>query len=372
MKPIKKVVIVGGGTAGWLTAGRIAAEHCVSSDALVEVVLVESPDLKPIGVGEGTWPTMRNTLKKIGVSETEFFRQCSASFKQGAKFAKWVTGKDDDFYYHPLVLPQGFLRQNLVPYWQEVSENVSFSNAVSFQEKLCEQSLAPKDFNTPEYAVVANYAYHLDSAKFSEFLKQHCIEKLSVKHILANVSQINTLENGDIKSVSTDRRGEVEGDLFVDCTGFKSLLLGEHYGVPFCSKKDVLFIDRALAVQAPYEQEDSPIASHTISTAQDAGWIWDIGLPSRKGIGHVYCSDYTTAERAEEQLFNYLEQNVGEKARELSFRQIPINPGHRQKFWVNNCVAVGLSAGFLEPLEASALVLVELSAAMISEQLPAK
>ena len=372
MNPIKKIVIVGGGTAGWMTAARIAAEHSNSqSSNKVEITLVESPDIKPIAVGEGTWPSMRNTLLKIGVSETEFFRECDVSFKQGAKFAKWVTGENNDFYYHPLVLPQGFLRQNLAPYWQEVAENVSFSNAVCYQEKLCENGLAPKDLNTPEYAIVANYAYHLNSAKFSEFLKRHAIEKLSVKHILANVTKVNSLENGDIKSVSTDNGGEIYGDLFVDCTGFKSLLIGEHFNVPFISKKDVLFIDSALAVQAPYETDDSPIASHTISTAQDAGWIWDIGLPTRKGIGHVFCSDYTSKERAQDQLLAYLKEDIGDLAEELSVREIKINPGHREKFWVNNCVAVGLSAGFLEPLEASALVLVELSAAMISEQLPA-
>ncbi|MGQ8364420.1 tryptophan halogenase family protein [Glaciecola sp. 1036] len=371
-KPIRNIVIVGGGTAGWLTCAVLAAEHCAHSDKGIKVSLIESPDVKTIGVGEGTWPTMRSTLRKTGISETDFFKYCDASFKQGAKFAKWVTGADDDAYYHPLVLPQGFNEINLAPFWQPHADKVSFADAVCFQSQLCENGLAPKQITTPEYAHVANYAYHLDAGKFAQFLQQHCTEKLGVRHILDHVTAVNSAENGDIASLSTKQSGEIEGDLFIDCTGFKSLLLGEHYGIGFKSCKDILFNDTALATHVPYESEQSPILSHTLSTAQSAGWIWDIGLPSRRGVGHVYSSAHTTQNAAEVELRNYISNLIGEqKAAQLNVRKIEINPGHREKFWHKNCVAVGLSAGFLEPLEASALVLVELSAAMISEQLPA-
>lgn len=369
--PVKSVVIVGGGTAGWITAGIIAAKHSVRQGRGIDVSLIESPDIKPIGVGEGTWPTMRNTLRKMGISETDFLRECDAAFKQGAKFAKWVTGEESDFYYHPLMLPTGFMQGNLAPYWQINSQNKSFSEAVCFQEALCERNLAPKHMATPEYEAVANYAYHLNAGKFSEFLKKHCIEKLGVTHIVDNVTGVNGADNGDIASVSTEGHGAIEGDLFVDCTGFHSLLIGKHYQVPFIDKSDVLFVDSALAVQVPYTSEDDEIASHTISTGQEAGWIWDIGLQSRRGVGYVYSSRHTDDEQAEQTLLRYLEPSIGaDAARALSFRKIPIKPGHREQFWKNNCVAVGLSAGFLEPLEASALVLVELSADMISEQMP--
>jgi len=136
-------------------------------------------------------------------------------------------------------------------------------------------------------------------------------------------------------------------------------------------KKDILFIDTALAVQIPYDSADSSIASHTISTAQESGWIWDIGLRTRRGVGHVYSSKHSSQERAEQLLRDYLAESIGDKAKDLSFRKIDINPGVREKFRVNNCVAVGMSAGFLEPLEASALVMIELACASISEQLPA-
>jgi tryptophan 7-halogenase len=367
-KLTKTVVVVGGGIAGWLTAGRIAAKHKTKTSN-IDVVLVESPNVPIIGVGEGTWPTMRSTLIALGISETDFIRECDASFKQGAKFAKWVDGSDDDFYYHPLVLPQGFSQGDLAGYWLNTpaDKKSSFSEDVCFQEAICEQGLAPKTIRTAEFGAIANYAYHLDSGKFALFLQKHCTENLGVKHVLADVIGINTLENDDINSVTTEQAGDVEGDIFVDCTGFKSLLLGEHYHVPFKSCSDVLFIDTALAVQVPYESDDSPIASHTISTGQEAGWIWDIGLQHRRGVGYVYSSKHSSEEEARAVLAKY----VGNKIDHLTVRKIPIKSGHREHFWQNNCVAVGLSAGFLEPLEASALVLVELSAQMISEQLPA-
>ncbi|MCK8121507.1 tryptophan halogenase family protein [Pseudoalteromonas sp. 2CM32C] len=366
-KKIKTVVVVGGGIAGWLTAGRLAAHHKSNTPDGLNVVLVESPNVPIIGVGEGTWPTMRSTLIALGISETDFIRECEASFKQGAKFAKWVDGSEDDFYYHPLVLPQGFSKTDMAGHWlNNTAESTSFSNAVCYQEAICEQGLAPKTIRTPEYAAIANYAYHLDSAKFAVFLQKHCTQELGVKHILADVTQVNSAKNGDIASVTTKQQGEISGDLFVDCTGFSSLLLGEHYKVPFKPCDDVLFIDTALAVQVPYENEDERIASHTISTAQEAGWIWDIGLQHRRGVGYVYSSKYSSEAQARENLKAY----VGDKIESLTIRKIPIKSGHRSHFWQNNCVAVGLSAGFLEPLEASALVLVEMSAQMISEQLP--
>jgi len=369
-KPVTKITIVGGGTAGWLTAGVIAAEHLTHSASGVEVTLVESPDVAPVGVGEGTWPTMRGTLKKMGISETDFFRECDASFKQGAKFAKWVSGDENDAYYHPLVLPQGYAEVNLVPFWQAQGENTSFADAVSFQGYLCEQGLAPKQNTTPEFAHVANYAYHLDAGKFSVFLQKHCTEKLGVKHVLDHVVAVNSASNDDIKSVSTKQHGDIHGDLFIDCTGFSALLIGKHYNIPFISKKHILFNDTALAVQVPYESADSAIASHTISTAQSAGWIWDIGLPTRRGVGHVFSSAHNSDEQAEQELRDYIRPSLGAKADDIPVRKISFEPGHRKIFWHKNCVAVGLAAGFLEPLEASALVLVELSAAMISEQLP--
>ncbi len=364
---IRSVVIVGGGTAGWLTAGIIAARHQGRMKSDFSVTLVESPTVPIIGVGEGTWPTLRSSLQKMGVLEADLFRHCNAAFKQGAQFARWTSGAEDDAYYHPLMLPQGFTQVNLVPHWLANGASRTFCDTVTPQGHLCDEGLAPKMITTPEYHAVANYSYHLDAGKFAGFLQRHCTEKLQVRHVLADVEEVLQTEQGDIKSVRTRQAGEIGGDLFVDCTGFSSLLLGKSLGVPFNSCGDVLFCDAALALQVPYDREDAPLPSHTISTAQDAGWIWDIGLPHRRGTGYVYSTRHTSDEQAHETLMRYL----GPAHRHLTARKIAIRGGHRSTFWKKNCVAVGLAAGFLEPLESSAIVLIELSAKLIAEQMPA-
>jgi tryptophan halogenase len=366
---VKRIVIVGGGSAGWLTAGVIAADHRAASDDGLQVTVLESPDVSPIGVGEGTWPTMRDTLRRIGVSEADFIRECDASFKQGSRFDGWVDGSTRDRYYHPFVLPHGYTETNLVAGWLERHADVPFADLVSFQPHLCAQGKAPKQAATPEYAAVANYAYHLDAGKFGLFLRQFCTEKLGVRHMLDHMVGIKTDASGDIAHLETKSHGTLAGDLFVDCTGMQSLLLGQHYGIGFRSQKHVLFNDTALALQIQYPDESTAIASQTIGTAQSNGWIWDIGLPARRGVGHVYSSAHTSDEAAERELRDYISRTGG--PRELGTpRKLTFNPGYRDKFWHRNCVAIGLSAGFIEPLEASALALVELSAAMLNDEMP--
>ncbi|MBA4090182.1 MAG: tryptophan halogenase [Sphingobium sp.] len=366
VSPVRNIIIVGGGTAGWLTAGIIAARHKSRIGHDFTVTLVESPNVPIIGVGEGTWPTLRTTLSRMGVSETDFFRECDASFKQGARFARWTTGMPDDGYYHPLMLPQNFGQVNLAPHWLADEGDESFCDSVCAQGRICDDGLAPKTIATAEYDALANYAYHLDAGKFAPFLQRHCCEKLGVRHVLADVEAVLMRENGDIRAIRTTQAGEIEGDLFIDCTGFKALLIEGAMQVPFKDCNDILFCDTALAMQIPYERPDSPIASHTISTAQSAGWIWDIGIQTRRGIGHVYSSNHISHEAAERELRAY----IGPAADGLNARKIAIRSGHRETFWKGNCVAVGLAAGFLEPLEASAIVLVELSAKIIAEQMP--
>ena len=367
---IKRIVIVGGGTAGWLSAGINASEY-YSKQNNFEFYLIESPDIPTIGVGEGTWPSMRTTLQKIGISETDFLIHCNASFKQGTQFFNWTSGKDDS-YSHPFTAPHLFNEKNLALHWQQLKRNIPFADAVCPQTHLFTNKQAPKNITTPEYAFNVNYGYHLDAAKFAELLRKHCVNNLGVTHISGNITAINASENGDIESISTDTDEVINGDLFIDCSGSKALLIGEHYKIPLKSKNMYLFNNSALAAQVPYETLEDPIQSCTLSTAQSAGWIWDIGLPTRRGIGHVYSSDYNSEDNATAELLAYIKETAGQKAADMvSIRKIVFEPNHREKFWHKNCVAIGMSAGFIEPLEASALVLVELSAAMIAEQLPA-
>jgi len=366
-KPIETVVIVGGGSAGWIAAARIAARNGQGPNG-VRVVLVESSAIGTIGVGEGTWPTMRNTLRKIGLSETRFIRDCDAAFKQGAKFVGWTDGTPGDGYYHPLNPPQGATQINLSGHWQarQHREPVAFAEAVDFQAALCEAGLAPKTITTPEYGAVANYAYHLDAGKFATLMRDHAVGTLGVEHVIDEVVDVTVDDAGDIASLQLKAAGTLAGDLFVDCTGFAARLIGGVYGARFRDCSDILFADHALAMQVPYPHEDAPIACHTIATAQEAGWIWDIGLWTRRGVGHVYSSSHTSHDAAEAALRAY----IGPAAEGLSARRIAIRAGHRETFWSHNCVAVGLSGGFLEPLEASALMLIETAVDSIADRLP--
>ncbi|NRF65774.1 tryptophan 7-halogenase [Aquincola sp. S2] len=371
---VRQVIIVGGGSAGWLVAGVLAARHRSADADGLRVTLLESPDKAPIGVGEGTWPTMRDTLRTIGVSESDLVRECDATFKQGSRFDRWIGGRDPqrdgDRYYHPFSLPQGYGDADLVAGWLRQHADVPFADLVGPQPHLCAQHRAPKQAQTPEYASIANYAYHFDAGKFGPFLRRHCVERLGVRHVLDEMVEVLSHDNSDIAALKTRDHGVLAADLFVDCTGMPSLLLGRHYGVPLVSQRHVLFCDTALALQAPYSRDDHPIASQTISTAQASGWIWDIGLSSRRGIGHVYSSAHTSDDAAADALLRYIEAHGGPKNAGTP-RKIGFTPGHRERFWHRNCVAIGLSAGFIEPLEASALALIELSAAMLADDLPA-
>lgn len=371
MDSIRRVVIVGGGSAGWITAGLLAAEHRLDNKPTLDVTLVESPDVATIGVGEGTWPSMRQTLKKIGISETDFLNHCNASFKQGSCFSGWYNGDKRDKYYHPFSMPSRFASLNLANHWLELHEQVDFAYAVTSQAQVCDSSLAPKQSTTPEYAFNLNYGYHLDAEKFAELLQQHCTKQLGVKHVKGHVRAVVNDTQGYIKELELEDREALEGDLFIDCSGAKGRLISQHYQVEFVSVKRFLFNDRAIATQVSYPNKDSEIASTTIATAQVCGWTWDIGLQSRRGLGYVYSSQHQDEAAALEVLQRQIRStDSAAKLENLDFRELKFEPGYRQQFWVKNCVAVGMSAGFIEPLEASALALVEQSAKMITEQFP--
>lgn len=368
---VDNLLIVGGGTAGWLTAAVLAKQLRSSSADGVKVTLVESPNIPILGVGEGTWPNLRATLKKIGVDEGEFMRECDATFKQGAKFVNWMkTGEAEHSYYHPLnTVSHASYDFNLGPYWLLADgSKPSYDRSVSSQSTLCDLGLAPKKITTPGFVGLQEYSYHLNANKFAAFLQKHCVEKLGVSHKVANVCGVNQDADDFIVSVETDddRVGTLAADFFVDSTGGAALLIEKTYGIGWQDVGDVLLNDTAIAMQVPYNDPDCAIATHTISTAQEAGWTWDIGLHNRRGVGYVYSSKHTSDERAEEVLRNH----VGEESEGLEARKIPMRLGYREKFWHKNCVAIGMSAAFVEPLEASAIYLFDAAANMIADQFP--
>lgn len=369
---ISKVVVVGGGSAGWLVACRLAAEY-LGTVRRVEVTLVESPDVPTIGVGEGTWPSMRDSLQQIGLAEDELLAHCDASFKQGTKFFDWRgSGSGDDSYMHPFSLPEQYAQINLAGYWLDADSPVPFAEFVCPQAAVINAGLAPKQEQTPAFAFNVNYAYHFDAGAFAERLQGHGVGALGIRHLRGNVVGVDSDgDSGDIRALRMDDGRELAGDIFVDCTGSRALLLGGHYGVADRPVDKYLFNDRAIAVQAPYRDERAPIAATTNATARAGGWVWDISLQSRRGIGFVYSSGHLSEDAAMAELQDYL-RGDGQIAepQSLPCRTIAFAPGHKERFWVNNCLAVGLSAGFVEPLEASALVLVEQSATFLASQLP--
>jgi hypothetical protein len=231
--------------------------------------------------------------------------------------------------------------------------------------------LAPRHLETPPYAGVLNYAYHLDALSLAALLRRHAIARLGVTHVADQVVGVESDPEGGIAAVVTRGHGKVEGDLFLDCSGHAALLIGDHLGVKWIDRSHLMMNDRALAVQVPVAAA-SPIASQTVGTAHEAGWIWDIGTPARRGVGCVYASRFLDDEGAERVLRAYLARTAPDiDPASIAPRRLAFPTGHRAEFWRANCLAVGLSAGFVEPLEASAIVMIELSLRALVDNFPA-
>lgn len=377
----KNIVILGGGTAGWIMAARLAAERLMIDAVPVAITLVESSDVPTIGVGEGTWPSMRGTLEKIGIREAEFLQFCQATFKQGSRFINWRTGATDntgnthntgntDSYDHPFTVPPMTSGVSIGATFQQTKPQLSFSHWVCIQSHAMDAKCAPKQLHTPDYAGVLNYGYHLDAGKFAQLLKMHAVDRLGVKHVIAHFKTADIDSEGHITALNLADGVKLKGDFFIDASGTHNQLIGGVLPSEFISLSDVSPNDRALAIPVPYVGKDEAIHSATLSTAQEAGWIWDIGLQHRRGVGYVYSSKFSTEARARDVLANYVAA-INPEVDPSTARQLIINPGYRATPWIGNCVAIGMAAGFIEPLEASALVMVELAAAYLCEHLPA-
>lgn len=360
---IRKIAIIGGGTSGWLAANHLG--RVLQGRSELSITLIESPDIPIIGVGEGTVPSIRKSLQSFGISESEFIRSCDVTFKQSIKFVNWLDkarhGKDN-FYHHlfDIINLQGI---DTVSAWLAEKQG-DFADYVSPQHLVCEAAKAPKLITTPEYAGVLGYAYHLNAAKFAKLLAKNAIEKFNVEHIFATVQDVCLGDDGAISSLQTEQ-GTLSFDFYIDCSGFESILLAKALKVPFISKAHQLFIDTALVAQIPTQPTDI-IPPYTQATAHQAGWIWDIALTQRRGTGFVYSSAHMAQSEAERKFDHYL----GGKLADVPHRKIPMTVGHRQQFWVKNCVALGLAQGFLEPIEATSILLTDFSARFLAERFP--
>lgn len=364
----KSIIIVGGGTAGWVTAAYLARMLAASATEGVAVTVVESDEIGSIGVGEGTFPSIRKTLSRIGLAETDMVRYANATFKQGISFIGWREGGpgQSDRYFHPFQISNQNDGLDLLPYWLAgAAGDKAWAYASNVQMRVADAGRAPKLVTHPDYAGPLNYAYHFDALAFANLVRKRAIE-LGVRHVKDTVDHVSLDADGAIGSLQGRKSGQLSADFYVDCTGFRAQLIGQAMGVPFKSYRSQLFTNRAVAIQIPYDSDDAGIPSFTKAVAQPQGWIWDIGLQERRGTGYVYSSGHTTDEEAEACLRTYL----GPASRDLPSRVLNFEAGYREVQWKKNCVAIGLSAGFIEPLEATGIGFAEVAGIILAGLFP--
>jgi len=350
--PIKKVMIVGGGTAGWMTASFLA--H--SSEGGLEIQLIESDEIGIVGVGEATIPTLHNFNTALKINENEFVKATQASFKLGIEFRNW--GALGDRYFHgfgrighytgAVEFPHYWLKA-----WQEGKVSVEELDAYSINAQACihnkymRPSVAPR--NSPLQHM--GYAFHFDAGLYAKFLRGMA-EKNGVRRTEGKIKEVlQDPQSGFVTGVKLESGEMHEAELFIDCSGFRGLLIEQTLGAGFEDWSHWLPCDRAMAVPC---ESSGPLTPFTRSTAHGAGWQWRIPLQHRVGNGHVYCSQYISDDEAAATLLKNLDGKALADPRPLKFKA-----GIRKKAWDKNVVAIGLSGGFMEPLESTSIHLIQ-------------
>ena len=357
---IRKLVIVGGGTAGWITA---AAFSRLLGPA-IEIELVESEAIGIVGVGEATIPQIIRLNTILGFDENDFVKNTFGTFKLGIEFVDW--GKLGDRYLHTF----GDAGVNLGSvhfhhYWRRYAMSGGDNSLwhYSLHELAAQQTKFAhlnKVGNTQMTGLA--YAYHFDASLYARYLRKYSEERGVVRTEGIVKSVARHAQSGDIESITLDSGQTISGDFFVDCTGFRALLLGQTLGVDYLDWSRWLPCDRALAVPS---EKLSPLPPYTRATARTAGWQWRIPLQHRTGNGHVYSSNFSSDEEAAGLLLQNLEGKALGDPRPLRF-----TTGRREKFWSHNCVAIGLSSGFLEPLESTSIHLIQSNVSRLIELFP--
>ena len=360
---IRTIVIVGGGTAGWMTAAPLA----LKLPRTCEVVLVESPEIGTVGVGEATLPTLRHFKVALGLDEADFVRKTQATFKLGIEFKDWAHVGNRFFHGFGDFGPAIDNRPAFM-YWLRLSR--VFKDMPSYEEWSMATMLArsnrfmlPQD-DLPTITDSFNYAYHFDAGQYAAYLRDYAMQR-GVKNIKGMIEHVEQdPETGFITALKLSDGRRVEGDLFVDCSGFRALLIEGVYQAGYDDWSAVLPCNSALAVPCAKVE---PFTPYTTSTAKGAGWTWRIPLQHRTGNGHVYCDGFTTDEEAGRVLLEGLD---GERFGEP--RQLRFTTGRRRKSWIKNCVAIGLSGGFLEPLESTSINFIENAVGWLIQYFPSR
>ncbi|WP_075188329.1 tryptophan halogenase family protein [Teredinibacter haidensis] len=350
-----KMVIVGGGTAGWMSAAILA--HSLKSQP-VDVVLLESALISTVGVGEGSTPALKTLFDQLGITEQEWMPRCNATYKCGITFEGWSTKPGFSRYYHPFASQ---IDSHTLPLFIANAQarlrgfdTHAHPNRYFLSARLADNHLAPKPHYNFPFEV--HYGYHFDAALLGQFLKEKVLQ-MGVAHQVGTVVHINSKDNGGIASLLTDEGEKIEADFFIDCSGFNGLLIQQHLKTPFESYGNALFNDSAVAFGT---KASEVLPSQTTATALMHGWAWKIPLASRTGNGYVYSSHYCSADEAELEL----REHLGAKEADVDVRHLKMKVGRVKQHWSKNCLAVGLSQGFIEPLEATALFLVQQTVAL--------
>lgn len=351
---MKKILILGGGSAGWMAAtaiNQILKSHGIS------VTLVESPAIGTIGVGEGSTPHLQSFFEMLQVPENEWMPYCGATFKNGISFVNWTLHLQENRYFHPF--PSAIDRQTAVPFLTNcMQRHMGVDLPVNpddffLAQVLSKKALGPKA-QAGKHHIPMNYAYHFDSIKLGEFLAK-LGKNRGVSHIEGKFIEAKCDEQGNISAIILEDGSKHVADFFIDASGFTGHLLQQQLKVQFESFANNLFNDSAIALPSI---TDNPILAQTTATALSSGWAWHIPLVNRTGNGYVFSSQYISFEQAEKELRQHLHSKGIEVLNDAKARHIPMKVGQVKQAWRNNVMAIGLAQGFIEPLEATALHLV--------------
>ncbi len=342
----KKILIVGGGTAGWMAANLFASRW---KD--VEVCLLESTEIGIIGVGEGTTPHLKFFFDTVDIAESEWMPRCNATYKNGISFANWSSVPGFEQYFHPF--PAQTDDHTVPVFFSNIKARIQGNNAIVHPDHffletyLTRKNLGPIPAESFPFGVA--YGYHFDSTLLGQFLAEKAVSR-GVKRVFGTLTEIVLGSSGALTAVRLDDNSFLEADFFIDCSGFKSLLLQGALKAEYKSFKENLFNNAAVVMPSAISEIIPP---ETKSTALSNGWAWKIPLTNRYGNGYVYSANYITPDQAETEL----RQHLGLLDSDIAARHLQMKVGRVEKHWEKNCVAIGLSQGFIEPLEATALAL---------------
>ena len=348
----KRIVILGGGTAGWMAANLFVKRWPAEE---ITITLVESPDIGIIGVGEGSTPTLKRFFELIEVDDADWMPSCDATYKVNIRFENWSPDSGLDSYSHPFVTQVDTFTQK--PFVVNCKTRRLGLEVNTRPDDFFLNGLLARAGKGPKapanFPFEVDYGYHFNSGLLGQYLAELAVSR-GVTHLQRRVVDVEQRENGDIAALLTEDQDRIEADIFIDCTGFASLLMQKTLGVKFHSFKSNLFNDAAVVMPTPI---DASFPAETVSYAMQYGWCWKIPLTSRYGNGYVYSSDFTTADAAEVELREFL----GTTDSDEEARHLKMNVGQLDEHWHKNCVGLGLSQGFIEPLEATALLLVQVA-----------